>query len=316
VRTPLIAAIFWLGSLSSAPAHAGCGSAFCTVNADWGTQGLWTEPGGRVDLRFEFIDLKQPKQGATKVDLGQVPEETEEIQTINRNWVAAFDYNFDGHWGVNLTVPLVNRYHHHLADAEDNPTPEQWSFTELGDIRVQGRYRFTLSADGPLSAGVALGLKFPTGSFTVTNSEGVAAERMLQPGTGTTDLLITGFLSRPLGQQDSVFVQLSFEAALDSRDQYRPGNRTYLNIGYNRWLTSRMGLQLQLNFAFKRPEEGNNAEPDVSGGKYVFFSPGISYDLSRAFQVYAYVQLPIYQYVNGVQLTADWAALAGVAWRF
>jgi len=32
--------------------------------------------------------------------------------------------------------------------------------------------------------------------------------------------------------------------------------------------------------------------------------------------VYGYVQLPIYQYVNGVQLTADWAALAGVSWRF
>ena len=108
MRTRLIAAIFWLGSLSSAPAHAGCGSAFCTVNADWGTQGLWTEPGGRIDLRFEFIDLDQPKQGATRVDLGQIPEETEEIQTINRNWVATFDYNFDGHWGVNVIAPLVD----------------------------------------------------------------------------------------------------------------------------------------------------------------------------------------------------------------
>jgi len=312
-----VAVIYALAAaLAPAGASAGCGSAFCTVNADWGTQGLWTEPGGRIDLRFEFIDLDQPKQGATRVDLGQIPEETEEIQTINRNWVATFDYNFDGYWGVNVIAPLVDRYHHHLADAEDNPTPEQWSFTELGDIRVQGRYRFTLSRDGPISAGIALGLKLPTGSFTVTNPEGVAAERMLQPGTGTTDLLITGFLSRPLGPQDSIFVQLSAEAALDSRDQYRPGNRVYLNVGYNRWLTTRMGLQLQFNFAFKRPEEGNNAEPEVSGGKYVFFSPGISYDLSRAFQVYAYVQLPIYQYVNGVQLTADWAALAGVAWRF
>jgi hypothetical protein len=139
---------------------------------------------------------------------------------------------------------------------------------------------------------------------------------MLQPGTGTTDAPVTAFLSRPLSPKDSIFVQLSFEAALDSRDQYRPGNRTYLNIGYNRWLTSRMGLQQQLNFAFKRPGEGNNAEPDVSGGKYVFFSPGVSYDLSHDWQVYAYLQMPLYQYVNGVQLTADWAALAGVAWRF
>ena len=172
-----------LATALSAPAgaYAGCGSAFCTVNADWGTQGLWTEPGGRVDLRFEFIDLKQPKQGATKVGLGEVPEETEEVQTINRNWIAAFDYNFDGHWGVSAMVPLVNRYHDHIVDPEGEPTPEQWAFTELGDVRVQGRYRFTVGANSPLSAGFALGLKLPTGSFDVTNSEGVAAERMLSP---------------------------------------------------------------------------------------------------------------------------------------
>jgi hypothetical protein len=54
----------------------------------------------------------------------------------------------------------------------------------------------------------------------------------------------------------------------------------------------------------------------LSGGKYLYFSPGLSYDLSHAWQLYAYLQLPLYQYVNGVQLTADWAALAGVAWRF
>lgn len=302
----------------SAPAcaYAGCGSAFCTVNADWGTQGLWTEPGGRVDLRFEFIDLKQPKHGAEKVGLGEVPEETEEVQTINRNWVAAFDYNFDGHWGVTATVPLVNRDHNHIVDPEGDPVPEQWAFTELGDVRVQGRYRFTLGTDSPVSAGVALGLKLPTGSYTVTNDEGVAAERMLQPGTGTTDALVTLFLSRPLGSQASMFMQLSFEAALDSRDQYRPGNRTYLNLGYNRWLTPRLGLQLQLNLAYKRPEEGANAEPEVSGGKYVYFSPGLSFDLTHAWQIYGYIQLPLYQYVNGVQLTANWAALAGVSWRF
>jgi hypothetical protein len=49
------------------------------------------------------------------------------------------------------------------------------------------------------------------------------------------------------------------------------------------------------HFAFKQPEEGDNAEPDLSGGKYVYFSPGFSYDLSHAWQVYAYLQLPLYQ---------------------
>ena len=34
------------------------------------------------------------------------------------------------------------------------------------------------------------GLKLPTGKYDVTNDEGEQAERTLQPGTGTTDLLL------------------------------------------------------------------------------------------------------------------------------
>ena len=45
-------------------------------------------------------------------------------------------------------------------------------------------------------------------------------------------------------------------------------------------------------------------------------SPGVSYSLSRGTQIYGFVQLPLYQHVNGVQLTANWSAAAGVHWRF
>jgi hypothetical protein len=38
--------------------------------------------------------------------------------------------------------------------------------------------------------------------------------------------------------------------------------------------------------------------------------------VSSATQVYGYVQLPVYQNVNGVQLTADKAVLFGVTTRF
>jgi hypothetical protein len=48
----------------------------------------------------------------------------------------------------------------------------------------------------------------------------------------------------------------------------------------------------------------------------VFVSPGVSWNLSKATQLYAFVQLPIYQSVNGVQLTASRSFLAGVSSRF
>ena len=44
-------------------------------------------------------------------------------------------------------------------------------------------------------------------------------------------------------------------------------------------------------------------------------SPGLAYALSREMQVYGFVQSPLYERVNGVQLTADWAVAIGVSTR-
>src|SRR3954453_9197752 len=79
---------------------AACGSAFCTVNTDWASQGEWTEAGGKLDLRYEFINQTQPRNGAEAVGVGQVPQHHDEVQTINRNYIAMFDYNFSSNWGI------------------------------------------------------------------------------------------------------------------------------------------------------------------------------------------------------------------------
>jgi hypothetical protein len=47
----------------------------------------------------------------------------------------------------------------------------------------------------------------------------------------------------------------------------------------------------------------------------VFLSPDASYALTTYVQLYGFVQLPLYQYVNGTQLTADWSAVAGIGVR-
>ena len=139
---------------------------------------------------------------------------------------------------------------------------------------------------------------------------------MLQPGSGTTDALAGIFYNRAVAGLGWIFVQARFEAALDSKDQYRPGNRYFLDLGYRYPLTSKLSLQAQLNAVVKSHDYGDNAEPDESGAKYLFFTPGVSYALTKSLQAYGFLQFPLYQYVTGVQLTSHWAALAGASWRF
>jgi hypothetical protein len=45
-------------------------------------------------------------------------------------------------------------------------------------------------------------------------------------------------------------------------------------------------------------------------------SPGASYAVTKSVQLYSFVHKPVYQHVNGVQLTADWSVVAGLNMRF
>jgi hypothetical protein len=299
---------------------ASCGAAFCLVNTDWSSQGAWVEPGARFDLRYETIDLDQPRTGRDRIAVGAIPRHHDEVETKNQNWVAAVDWNLAPAWGLSLTIPYVDREHVHIHNHHGAQLFETWKFRELGDVRVQGRYEFFSSRDdvaAQRSAGVTFGVKLPTGRHDVANAEGALAERTLQPGSGTTDLLVGVYLhgSAPLADT-SWFVRAQGVMPMNSRDHYKPGKQLSLDGGLRYGFAHDGGLMLQLNYLAKDRDSGSDAEPDDSGQRQLFVSPGVSWNLGKNAQVYGFVQLPVYQSVNGVQLTAKWSALAGVSWRF
>ena len=59
-----------------------------------------------------------------------------------------------------------------------------------------------------------------------------------------------------------------------------------------------------------------NAEPEDSGGRSWFLSPGLSYAVTRDVRFYGFVQVPVYQYINGVQLGTRTGAVLGLNARF
>jgi hypothetical protein len=196
---------------------------------------------------------------------------------------------------------------------------DRWNFTELGDLRVLGRRQWraeSVEAQRLDFYGANFGLKLPTGKDDVENDNGNLAERTLQPGTGTTDLLLGGYFRRMLGSGNSWFVDALLQLPLNTHDGFRPGARVSIDAGYRWEAADRLGLMLQLNYLHRRRDRGAEAEAADSGGDALFASPGASYALTDHLQVYGFLQLPLYQYVNGVQLTADWAVVAGFSAKF
>ncbi len=303
-----------LAGVSSA--EASCGSAFCPINTQWNTQGVWTEPGWRADLRYEYVPQNQPRSGSDKISVGQIPRHHDEVKTINRNLLATLDYGFANGWGITASLPVVDRNHTHIHNHMGGQLLEQWDLTEIGDVQLMGRYQFN-NWNQPYVVGLYFGTKLPTGKFDVANNDGDVAERSLQPGTGTTDALLGLYIRENFPEyHSSVFAQAIAQLPLDERDEYRPGQKLSVDLGYRYDMTQKLSLMLQFNGQYKWRDSGDDAEPDDSGSRTLSISPGISYGITEAAQVYGFLQKPLYQHVNGVQLTPDWSAVSGMSLHF
>jgi len=306
-------------SLLSLSAHASCGSAYCSLNTDLAAEAAGTVEGSTFDLRYESIKQAQPRSGSGKVGVGAIRKHHDEVSTRNRNLVATYSRTFASGWGFSVAAPFVDREHLHIHNHHGAKLAEQWDFREAGDLRVTGRYQKALPGadDAARTVGLVAGLKLPTGRTGVRNDAGDEAERSLQPGTGTTDLVLGAYLHQQLPQQGaSWFTQAQVQRAASEHDGYRPGTQFTLDVGYAKAFGDKFSGIVQLNAVVKGRDRGVNAEPDDSGSRSLYLSPGLGYQLTDSVRAYAFYQHPLHQHVNGVQLTADRSFVLGVSTRF
>jgi len=273
----------------------------------------------RLDLRYEYIVLDQPMTGSDRISVGAIHQHHDEVITRNRNLVATLDYTLNPEWGISVQVPWLDRDHFHIHNHMGTPIPETWEFTSVGDVRVTARHPLTKSGTSFGNTGLLLGLKLPTGKADLQNEDGDPAERTLQPGTGTTDFIGGLYMNTPLqlgAQSVMSFVQAQLHYPLNANDDFRPGNQYLLDAGLNYSFAGPWSGLLQVNAVIKDRDRGGEAEPEDSGSSSIWISPGLSYAIGHQARAYGFVQLPLYQHVNGVQLTPSWSAAVGMSWRF
>jgi hypothetical protein len=303
-------------AIATAPLPAlACSSCGCTLSSDWSSQGIAPAGEGfRFDFRFDYFNQDQLRSGTHKVDRGslEIPSEQEIQQTtINRNYALGFDYSPNQDWGVNLQLPYFNRYHTTIAEGD---TEVSTSHTEsIGDIRLVGRY---LGFTAERNIGVQFGLKLATGSFDNNfisgPQQGEPLDRGLQPGTGTTDLLVGLFHFGSIAQDWDYFAQGMVQQPLNARDGFRPGTGFNANAGFRYVGIENVIPSLQLNARIEGRESGPNADVENSGSTLVYLSPGVNFAVTDKLHGYLFAQVPVYQRVNGLQLEPRYTVTLGV----
>lgn len=321
-----------IGLLGYTTAQASCGSTACSINTNWDEHSS-SHPGWSVDLRYSYSRADQLRSGSSKIAADPTDpaltagSEVENLHTINKLVTASVDYTHDDHWGVMLQLPYVMRDHNHSLAGPAPVAVDSFSANSLGDAKVVGRYRWALDEASRSGMGVKFGLKLNTGKkdFLLASSGTPPNEVTLQPGNGSTDLIVGAFMYKSTpGSNWTCFAQGTVQSSVSSSATFRPGNQINLDGGTRYAFSRDLSGLLQLSAQWNSQDSGSAAAPSAltgipgsaTGGRIFSLTPGLSYALTPGTQVYGLLQLPLYQYVNGEQLTANSSITIGVSHRF
>lgn len=315
MQTRFLSAMLAAGVFAAFPLSAlACSACGCSLDADWPSEGPQaSQRAPQFELRFDYLNQNQLRVGSGTVNQASLAlPSDDEIQQRTRSRVLtpSLDYPIAEHWAVNLALPLIDRYHTTIAPGD---TAISTSKTHgLGDARVLFRYALTPKGE----AGLQIGLKLPTGrihdNFSEGTQAGEAIDRGLQAGTGTTDLLLGAFHAGQLDDKLGYFGRVQLQTPLNARDDFKPSAKLNLNLGLRYAINDVWSPQLQLNISHEGRESGANADRDNSGSLLAHLSPGFTAKVSKQTEVYGFVQLPVYQHVNGMQLEPKATATVGL----
>lgn len=322
----LLSAAALLAAPVAAHACAACGD---MLSGDWGVLGAPGAPGFVADVSYSYLNQDRQRYGSgaaspalinQQLNAGQEVEAYTRTQTVTATLIYS-----DDDWGVAAQLPYLKRTHGTYGTTA--PLGSNYSTSSdsgLGDVRLTGRY-MGWSADR--GSGLIAGMKFPTGNTGATFGAGAAAgsplDASLQIGTGSTDVIAGGYLSGTIGNH-GWFVQGMVQRAVATQNNYRPGDTLTFNAsvryaGYG----ARIAPMLQLNVVNRQPDSGLNATPadpvtqgPTTGGTLVYLSPGASVRAGDGYSVYGFVQLPVYEKVNSLQLTPRYTITLGARRAF
>ncbi len=304
--------------LSLSPTAFACSSCGCSLTSDWVNAGLTAQPGLSFDLRYDYVAQTDLRSGTGRLDRAALalPNATEiQQQTYNHYITLGVDYSPNQTWGINLQVPF--NYHPHTTIAPGDSSISTSRSGGIGDVRVVGRYQ---GFGGTGITGVTFGAVLPTGSFRDVFKSGpqtgAALDRGLQAGSGATSALFGAYHFGQLVGHLDYFVQAQGQAALNSRSNFHPGVSAIVSAGvnYTGWRIIRPHVQINTHVSAK--DTGIESDHDNSGGTQIYLSPGASFRLGDQITLFTFVQLPLYQYVAGYQITPTLTLSAGIQSRF
>ena len=252
---------------------------------------------GSISLEYDFMDQTQNWSGDSRS-----PAAANDDKRIISDFIKlGGQYMINQDWTVMADLPVTDRTFRTVDD--DLGDVGTFHDTALGDVRLMADYT-GLSKD--MSTGILFGVKLPTGDFSAAGFD-----RDTAIGSGSTDVLIGAYHLGSLTKDGiwTYFAQGVAQIPVAVAGGYRPGQEfdaasgvyyNGLSVGGDRF---KIAPVLQVVVSARAPDVGILADRPNSGYQRVLLSPGVQVNTGQ-WRVYGDVELPVFQHVNGQQLTA------------
>jgi len=322
----LVAAVVCLFLISRpTPVHATCGSANCFLVT--GTQeGVGNRGQLIVDLSFRYVVQDRKLSGTRKV--GEVltpkvdfengvlePDHHREIRTQNTLVEIDMAYGLTDRLTIDWQLPIINdRDHEHFGDVGtiDEHFSRGDGSSGFGDIRAGVRYALSVKARQILVGGLAV--KVPTGQYKLRDSEGEINEPTIEPGTGSTDFIGSlGWSRQVVPQKGECFLAGSYRWNGENGLDYRFGDETQASAGFRYRTEHQVTWSLQVNGRRADRDQFLGDGVPSTGSTLVNLTPGLRLETKSGTSIYGFVQVPVYQKVNEVNLAPGSGIMFGLS---
>ena len=327
IRNRLRVALVLLFLVATARAGLACDSTGCLM-VTRSAGGLLARKAFRLDLSYRSTDDSTLMNGSDTTNLVIRPKVDFEHGLVRPGFhqdlggTARFvqldlGYGLTGHTTLVASAPIYTHRSYevgHLFSLTEN-----YKTSGLGDTLVGVRH--ALVADPSFSLVMGAGLEMPTGDYRLTAPSALfdvgILDPMLQPGSGSWDVLLNAQVSRRLttGGLDLTGA-LSYQINTTNPLDYSYGDDAIASAAVAYPFGSRVRGSMQLKWTHRGRSTYKGEDVEATGGTIVYAIPGLVVPLPSRISFYVYLPIPLYRYVNETQVAPRLSLVTGLARTF
>lgn len=270
---------------------------------------------GRMEIRLHWKHISMDKlyEDGHRVDpeevlargIGKVPENLDTDIALLRVY-----YGLGKNFRACVVAPYLKKG---LTSLTKNGEVKN-SVSGLGDIKLTGKYNFFTSDAGDQIA-LHVGVKLPTGSTKEEDGNGNKLPPRMQLGTGSTDPFI-GVLYTKNWHPFWLHANIHYTFTTVNPDDYEYGDLLTGDLAFQYQAHRHLILNMEINEESAGRDKSHGTEVANTGGSKVFVSPGVQYKPFSGTVFELSYQAPVWQELNGRQLSEGQRVLLGLKYNF